>query len=80
MGVLMNAIENYKHLWDGSAPAWALVQVNLDKVGEEPRYAIFNTETRRALSISDNEIYAEVKKKMLESGVSIVSLASRAKP
>ena len=76
----MSTVENYKHLWDGSAPAWALVQVNPDKTGEEPRYAIFNTETKRALSIRDDEIYAEVKKKMLENGVSIVSLASGGKP
>ena len=71
----MNTIEDYKYLWDGSAPAWALVQVNSDKAGEEPRYAIFNTETRRALVIRDDGIYAEVKGKMLELGVSIVSLA-----
>lgn len=75
----MNTVEDYKHLWDGSTQTWALVQVNSDKKGEEPRYAIFNTETKRALSIRDDKIYAEVKKKMLENGVSIVSLASGSK-
>jgi hypothetical protein len=80
MGILMSAIEDYKHLWDGSTPAWALVQLNPDEVGEEPRYAIFNTETKRALSIRENEIYAEVKKKMLERVVSIVSPTSGARP
>lgn len=76
----MNTVDDYKHLWDGSSPAWALVQVNPDKLGEEPRYAIFNIETSRALTIRDNEIYAEVKRRMLEHGVSVVSLASGDKP
>jgi hypothetical protein len=76
----MNTIEDYKYLWDGSTPAWALVQINPDKAGEEPRYAIFNIETKRALTIRDDKVYAEVKGKMLEHRVNIISLASGSRP
>ena len=79
MGLLMNTIDDYKYLWDGSSPAWSLVQVNPDNAGEVPRYSIFNVETKRALLIRDDEIYAEVKKRMMERGVSIISLGGAAK-
>lgn len=63
----------FEHLWDGSSNDWVLLHVNAKNPQEEPRYMIVNTVTRRALLISDNDLYAEVKSEMLRHGVRIVS-------
>lgn len=64
--------DQYSYLWDGSAPAWALLHINSSSREEEPRYVIVNTDTKRTLLIQDNATYARVKELMLEHGARIV--------
>ena len=64
----------YVYLWDGSSDAWALLHINADKPDEHPRYLIMNRETKRALLIRDDAVYARVKEEMLSHGVKIISL------
>ena len=61
------------YLWDGSCKEWALLHVNAKRPDEVPSYLIVNTVTRRAKLICDDELYAEVKNKMLRHGVRIVT-------
>lgn len=63
----------YNYLWDGSCSGWVLLHLNSNKPEEAPRYVIFNLETRKALLIRDDEVYAEVRQAMLDGGVRIVT-------
>ncbi len=65
-------VGDYEYLWDGTSDGWVLMQVNGDQPDEPPRYAIFNTETKRALLICDDAIYSKVKEAMIANGVRIV--------
>lgn len=49
------------------------MHANPDKPSEEPRYLIYNTQTKRALLIRDEELSARIKSKMIEQGVVIIS-------
>jgi hypothetical protein len=69
-------IAEFSYLWDGSSPSWALLHINVDKPEEDPRYLIVDTETRSALLIRDDTTYAQVKEKMLEEGIPIVSFGN----
>jgi hypothetical protein len=67
-----NKIEEFNYLWDASS-SWALLNINSDEPEKEPVYIIVETETSQALLISDNNLYRNVKKMMLEKGVRIIS-------
>jgi hypothetical protein len=69
-------LERYKYLWDGSSEAWALMQSTRHEPNAPPSYSIVNTETRRALLISDNALFAQVIQEMLSHGVRIVSVGN----
>ena len=66
-------LEEFSYLWNGSGTGWALLHINAKNPNEPPRYSIVNIETRRALLISDDELYAKVKQTMSDHGVRIVS-------
>ncbi|QSQ26147.1 hypothetical protein JY651_14965 [Pyxidicoccus parkwayensis] len=66
-------LEKYSYLWDGSSPEWVLVVVGQDKSGQEPRYVIFNLRDRTALLIEDDKLSEEIKRRMIESGVRVVT-------
>lgn len=61
------------YLWDGSSDSWALLHINAHVPDEEPRYLIVDTKTRQALLISDDDVYSEVKRTMLEHGMRILA-------
>jgi hypothetical protein len=68
-------IEGFSYLWDASS-SWALLNINSDEPEQEPKYIIVDTATSQALLISDNNLYRNVKKMMLEKGVKIISSLS----
>lgn len=61
---------NFKYLWDGSSPQWALL--NIEPQGDA-RYLIVNTETKSAKIIEDNQIFFEVVNQMLNAHTRVVS-------
>jgi hypothetical protein len=70
-----NKIEKFGYLWDASS-SWALLNINSDEPEKEPEYIILDTETSQALLISNNNLYRNVKKMMLEKGAKIISSLS----
>lgn len=60
---------SYKYLFDGSSPQWCLVKVRDD---EENPYLIVDVESRMALLIEDDELGAQIIKRMLTAGVKIL--------
>lgn len=70
-----NELSKFSYLWDGTAPEWALLQVNPGSA-ESPKYVIVNTQTRAAKLIEDNALFAQVVQAMLSSGVRVVSVGN----
>lgn len=64
-------VENYQHLWDGTSPQWALL--NVEPNGAEAKYLIVDTETRSAMIIEDDRIASQVIDRMLAAGVRIIA-------
>jgi hypothetical protein len=62
-------------LWDGSSSGWALFHLNAENPDEVPRYAIVNAETKRALIIEDDKVYAQVIQAMLDHRVKVITVA-----
>jgi hypothetical protein len=60
---------DFKYLWDGSAPEWALL--NIEPQGEAC-YLIVNTETKSAKLIEDEHVFAEVVNQMLSAKTRVV--------
>lgn len=61
---------SFKYLWDGSAPQWALL--NVEPEGEA-RYLIVNTDSKSVKLIENNQLFREVIDEMLEAKVRMVS-------
>jgi hypothetical protein len=73
---MKNDVSEYSYLWDGSSPEWALLYVNINQENEAPRYGIVDTESRDVLIIEDDDAFIQVKRKMIEGGVRIVSIGN----
>lgn len=70
-------IDEYRYLWDGSAPEpWGLLHVNANRTEETPRYLVVNLKTKQALAIREGELAKQVKDEMLKHGVSVVSVGN----
>lgn len=61
---------DFKYLWDGSSPQWALL--NIEPQGDA-RYLIVNTETKSAKIIEDNHIFTEVINQMISAKARVIS-------
>jgi hypothetical protein len=59
-------LESFSYLWDGRDEGWILV-----RLGHSSLPAIYNRVTRTALTIEDDEIYAQVVQNMNEHGVQV---------
>jgi hypothetical protein len=68
----MDAIEEYKYLWDGSEPDWVLYYINPSESEDKAQFAIFNIQTRRALIIEDDYVSQAVITKMCDAGVRVI--------
>jgi hypothetical protein len=61
----------FRNLWTTDSAKYALVRVG-GEPKDEPRLLIFNVETRMALTIEDDQVYKEVKRRMQGAGVPIL--------
>lgn len=60
-------LDTFDYLWDGSDEGWTLVQLS-----DQRTPVIYNRTTRAALTIDDDELYADVVRKMIDQGVPVL--------
>ncbi|TCW78743.1 hypothetical protein C5O80_31075 [Burkholderia sp. SRS-46] len=63
-------LENFKYLWDGSQPQWALL--TMEQNGQ-PSYLVVNTQSRAAKIIEDDVLAQQIIERMLDAGVRVVA-------
>ena len=63
-------LSHFSYLWDGSAPQWALL--NIEPEGQAD-YMVVNTENRAVKIIEDDELFKAVINEMLTAHVRVVS-------
>ena len=61
--------KNYGYLWDGSDHGWVLVRVPRQR----EKLSIFNKTNRSALVIEDEEVHAEVCRRMQSHGCEVLN-------
>ena len=61
---------DYKYLWDGTSLHWGLLKGDSE---DDDRYLIVNFHTAMGLIIEDDELEAQIIKKMLSIGAKILS-------
>ncbi len=64
-------LSQFRNLWTTDATRYALVRVG-GEATDQPRLVIFNLETRMALTIENDEVCQEVKRRMQHAGVPIL--------
>lgn len=67
---IQEQISNFRYLWDGSAPQWALL--NIEAEGQTD-YMMVNTESRAVKIIEDDELFKTVINELLSAYVRVVS-------
>lgn len=66
-------VEDCRYVWDGTEPGWILFHVNADQPDAEPEYAIVHEPTHQALIIEDDSAYNEIKRRMQEAGIPVIT-------
>jgi hypothetical protein len=60
-------LDTFGYLWDGSDQGWTLIRL----IGQQTP-VIYNRTTRTALTIEDDQLYADVVRKMIDEGVAVL--------
>ncbi|OWY63936.1 hypothetical protein B7486_50135 [cyanobacterium TDX16] len=69
----MPCLEDYQYLWDGSSPAWCLLETKSRTEGEKS-FIIFNSQNPIESPAINWHYRLDVQSKMIEAGVRIISL------
>lgn len=77
---MVNELEEFAYLWDGSEPGWCLVRVDATKPLGAAALAIYNRDASHALIIEDDKVYAQVIERMSTAGCPVVSATDMSGP
>lgn len=69
----MSSLEDYQYLWDGSSPAWCLLETK-PRNQEENRFIIFNSQNPIESPAINRHYRLAVQSRMIEAGIRIISL------
>jgi hypothetical protein len=69
----MPCIEDYQYLWDGSSPAWCLLETK-SWAESEKSFIVFNSQNLIESPVINWRYWLDVQSRMIEAGVRIISL------
>ena len=72
----MSSLKGYQYLWDGSSPAWCLLEIKFWDEGEKS-FIIFNSQNPIESPAINWRYRLAIQSKMFEAGIRIISLDER---